>query len=125
MEKNLTGKQNLVLQALVCDGATRAEAAKRAGVTAATISRWMNHDELFIKQYEHECRKMYLTAQQLSRAKSGKVLTKLCQLMVCGNERVELAAAKEILDFAESKITNAENENTANDKEFTVNINVV
>ncbi len=124
MGKALTAKQKLVLQALICDGASRAEAAKQAGVTTATISRWLNHDELFIKQYEHECRKMYLTARHLSRSKADKVLAKLCSLMVCGNERVELAAAKEILDFAESKVASAEEE-TAADKEFTVNVNVI
>ncbi len=125
MKKTLTDKQKLVLQALVRDGATHAEAAKKAGVAPTTVSRWMNHDELFIQQYEHECRKMYLAAQHLSRSKAGKVLSKLCQLMVCGNERVELAAAKEILDFAESKVASAENDPKTTDREFTVNVNVV
>lgn len=124
MSRTLTSKQKLVLQALVCEGLSRTEAAKKAEVAPATVSRWMNHDELFMKQYEHECKKMYHTAQHLSRSKAGKVLTKLCQLMVCGNERVELAAAKEILDFAENKVASAESD-AANDKDFTVNVKVV
>lgn len=124
MSKVLTTKQKAVLQALVYEGANYAEAAKKAGVTPTTISRWMNHNELFIKQYEYECSKLYASAQNFSLSKAGSAISKLCQLMVCGNERVELAAAKEILDIAEASGSEVKNDSDT-DKEFKVNINVV
>lgn len=118
MNKRLSEKQKKAIYLMLHKDYTKAETAKELGVSQSTVYSWMSRNEMFAEAYREEEDLIRLARVKEYKIKAEKAVEKLVELLNCGNERVELAAAKELIDVVENKIN--ENENSVND--FNVNI---
>ncbi len=118
MNKKLTDKQKRAIYLLLHKNYSKAETAKEIGVSISTVYAWMSRNEVFAKTYREEEDILRVARVKEYKAKAEKAVEKLEELLNCGNERVELSAAKELIEIVESKITMYENSGN----EFNVNI---
>lgn len=118
MSRRLTDKQRKAIYLLLNKNYSKAEAAEELGVSVSTVYAWMSRNEVFAKTYMEEEDLLRVSRVKEYKEKAEKAVTKLVELLNCGNERVELSAAKELIEIVENKINMFEN--TGN--EFKVNI---
>lgn len=73
-------------------------AAKKAGVTARTLHRWLN-DPCFRQAYLAARRQVLEQATSVLQRASAAAVTALEKNLTCGASTAEIAAAKAILDY--------------------------
>jgi hypothetical protein len=78
---------------------TVAEAAAEAGVSEATLRRWLQTEE-FTDLYDYARRRVLDAAVVQIQSLTGAAVAKLGELLDCGIRATELRAAQEILDLA-------------------------
>jgi len=98
-EKQLTAKQNKCIELLVYGGLTQHEAAEILQVGESTISMWKRSD-LFIQEYDAEIERSRGERRRLYNIKANSAVTKLAELLNCGDLKVEFNTAKEIIRLA-------------------------
>lgn len=72
--------------------------AKKAGVTARTLHRWLN-DPVFRQAYLAARRQVLEQATSVLQRASAAAVTALEKNLTCGTPTAEIAAAKAILDY--------------------------
>lgn len=102
-EKKLSSKQQKAIEMQVYQGFSQREVAQGLNLTEKTVSFWVNHNELFMKirdeeeeKAERERRRRYKSAAQVAS-------DKLISLIDSADDKVSLAACKDILDRAGDK----------------------
>lgn len=96
MVKELSDQQLTAITHMVA-GCTQREAAERAGVDEATVSRWKHNDETFRAAYEQRRRAVWKAHGRKLRALAGEALDVLSDAMQSDDESTRLQAAKFIL----------------------------
>lgn len=102
-EKQLHQKQRKVIELLIYQGKSQAEAAEQVHVTETTVSLWMNRNETFIAAYDDELKRAKAQRNRKYKTIAQKAVRKLDELMDCGDYKVELAAVKEVLTLSGDK----------------------
>jgi transposase-like protein len=96
---NLTGKQAATVAALLSESSIEA-AAKRAGVSAPTLFRWLRLDRDFVAAYRAARSAVVETAVAGLQRVTTEAVKALRKALTCGNTGVEVRAALGILDHA-------------------------
>ncbi len=101
-EKKLKPKQEQCLDLLIKNykttgkGMTLEEIAAAVGVSRQTVSKWMNHDELFRAEYDRRIR-------ELNKYATAYAMSTLIELLESKHAPTRLGAAKDLLDRAGMK----------------------
>lgn len=118
MNKDLNEKQKKAIYLMLHKHYSKTEAAQELGISQSTIYSWLRKNKAFADAYREEEDLIRVARIKEDKIKAEKAVEKLFELLNCGNERIELAAAKELIDVAENKIF--KDECSAND--FNLNI---
>ena len=84
-------------------GLSNVEVAKVVNVTPSTLSLWLNHNELFIKILEEKTAQVERERRRRYKGAAQRAVNKLVGLLDSGNDKIALAACKDILDRAGDK----------------------
>ena len=84
-------------------GLSNVEVAKAVNVTPSTLSLWINHNELFIKILEEKTAQAERERRRRYKGAAQRAVNKLVRLLDSKNDKVALAACKDILDRAGDK----------------------
>jgi len=118
MNRKLSDRQKKAIYLLLHKNYTKAEVAEELDVSASTVYAWLSRNAVFAEAYREEEDLIRVARVKEYKQKAEKAIEKLVELLNCGNERVELSAAKELIEIVESKINMCENSGN----EFNVNI---
>lgn len=79
------------------------EVAKVVNVTPSTLSLWLNHNELFIEILEEKTAQAERERRRRYKGAAQRAVNKLVRLLDSKNDKIALAACKDILDRAGDK----------------------
>lgn len=79
------------------------EVAKAVNVAPQTLSLWLNHNELFIKILEEKTAQAERERRRRYKGAAQRAVNKLVSLLDSENDKIALAACKDILDRAGDK----------------------
>ena len=102
-EKQLNAKQRKAVELQVYQGLSNVEVAKAVNVTPSTLSLWINHNELFIKILEEKTAQVERERRRRYKGAAQRAVNKLVGLLDSDNDKIALAACKDILDRAGDK----------------------
>lgn len=77
--------------------------AKAVNVAPQTLSLWLNHNDLFIKILEEKTEQAERERRRRYKGAAQRAVNKLVRLLDSKNDKVALAACKDILDRAGDK----------------------
>ena len=95
-ERTLTDAQETALAALL-GGTTVNDAADAAGVVRETVSRWINHDPVFVAKWNRRRRDIWDSRIERLRGLTDRAVDSLEELLDSDNEGVRLRAATALL----------------------------
>lgn len=95
-EPTLTPKKSQVI-ALILEGNTQRRAAKEAGVSEETVSRWKSEDALYASALENSRRDLFESQSQKLLDLSGKAINTLGELLKSRDEGIRLRASQAVL----------------------------
>ena len=95
-EPTLSPKKSQVIS-LILEGYTQRRAAKDAGVSEETVSRWKSEDTLFASTLENYRRDLYESQAQKLLDLSGKAVNTLGELLKSEDEGIRLRASQAVL----------------------------
>ena len=84
-------------------GLSNVEVAKVVNVTPSTLSLWLNHNELFIRTLEEKTAQVERERRRRYKGAAQRAVNKLVGLLDSENDKIVLAACKDILDRAGDK----------------------
>lgn len=84
-------------------GLSQTDVANAVKVSQQTLSSWVNHDELFMQIRDEEEAKAERERKRRYKGAAQRAVNKLVGLLDSGNDKVVLAACKDILDRAGDK----------------------
>ncbi len=79
------------------------EVAKAVNVVPQTLSLWLNHNELFIEILEEKTAQAERERRRRYKGAAQRAVNKLVRLLDSEDDKVALAACKDILDRAGDK----------------------
>lgn len=79
------------------------EVAKAVNVSPQTLSLWLNHNDLFIKILEEKTEQAERERRRRYKGAAQRAVNKLVRLLDSEDDKVALAACKDILDRAGDK----------------------
>ena len=95
-EPTLSPKKSQVI-GLILEGNTQRRAAKEAGVSEETVSRWKSEDTLFASTLENYRRDLYESQAQKLLDLSGDAVNTLGELLKSEDEGIRLRASQAVL----------------------------
>lgn len=102
-EKRLNAKQRKAIELLVYQGFSQTDVATAVRVTPSTLSLWINHNELFIRTLEEKTAQVERERRRRYKGAAQRAVNKLVGLLESDNDKIALAACKDILDRAGDK----------------------
>lgn len=102
-EKGLNSKQQKAIEMQVYQGFSQREVAQGLNLTEKTVSFWVNHNELFMKIRDEEEEKAERERHRRYKSAAQVASDKLISLIDSVDDKVSLAACKDILDRAGDK----------------------
>lgn len=102
-KKQLNAKQKKAIQMQVYQGFSQVQVAKALTLSEKTVSSWVNHNEFFIEKLNEEESKAERERKRRYKGAAQRAVNKLVGLLDSYDEKIALAACKEILDRAGDK----------------------
>lgn len=102
-QKELKGKQKKVIELIAWQGLSQNQAAKAVNLSKQAVSKWFTKNDFFVEEYKKEEKIAEADRRRRYKGMAQIALEKIGKLAESYDEKIALAACKDILDRAGDK----------------------